>query len=129
MTARRLGGRALVERAKRVFFDNFELVLVAVLTIAAAYTVLMASNKLAFLNFFYIPVLLAAFFLGRRRGVLASVVAVLLIGIFAVLDPDLFARTTRWKPALNIFLWGAFLIVTAYVVGTLYDLKTQANPT
>jgi hypothetical protein len=119
-------GRALVERAKRVFFDNFELILVAVLTLAAAYTVLAASNKLAFLNFFYIPVLLAAFFLGRRRGVLASVVAVLLIVVFAVIDPELFARNSLESPALNLFLWGAFLIVTAYVVGTLYDLKARA---
>jgi putative nucleotidyltransferase with HDIG domain len=116
-----------MQRAKRVFFDNFELVLVVVLTVAAAYTVLLASNKLAFLNFFYIPVLLAAFFLGRRRGVLASVVAVLLITVFAVINPGLFANDAVEAPALNLFLWGAFLIVTAYVVGTLYDLNTKAN--
>jgi putative nucleotidyltransferase with HDIG domain len=116
-----------MQRAKRVFFDNFELVLVVVLTVAAAYTVLLASNKLAFLNFFYIPVLLAAFFLGRRRGVLASVVAVLLITVFAVIDPSRFQNDAVEAPALNLFLWGAFLIVTAYVVGTLYDLNTKAN--
>ena len=104
------------------------LILVIVLTIAAAYTVLVASNKLAFLNFFYIPVLLAAFFLGRRRGVLASVVAVLLIAVFAVIDPELFSQNdARGSPALSLFLWGAFLIVTAYVVGTLYDLKSRAT--
>ncbi len=127
MTASALGGEHWMQRAKRVFFDNFELVLVIVLTVAAAYTVLLASNKLAFLNFFYIPVLLAAFFLGRRRGVLASVVAVLLITVFAVINPDLFANDVVEAPALNLFLWGAFLIVTAYVVGTLYDLNTKAN--
>jgi putative nucleotidyltransferase with HDIG domain len=116
-----------VDRVKRALFDNFELVLVAVLTLAAAYTVLIASNKLAFLNFFYIPVLLAAYFLGRRRGVLAGVIAVLLIGIYAVLNPALFVNRSIEVPVLNLFLWGSFLIVTAYVVGTLYDLKTKAN--
>jgi putative nucleotidyltransferase with HDIG domain len=116
-----------VEQAKRAFFDNFELILVAVLTLAAAYTVLAATNKLAFLNFFYIPVLLAAFFLGRRHGVLASIVAVLLIVMFAIIDPDLFAGSTLENPAVNLFLWGAFLVVTAYVVGTLYDLKARAT--
>ncbi len=116
-----------MERVKRLFFDNFELLLVAVLTMAAAYTVLVASNKLAFLNFFYIPVLLSAYFLGRRRGVLAGVAAVLLIGIYAVINPSMFLSSSVEVPTLNIFLWGAFLIVTAYVVGTLYDLKTQAN--
>jgi len=116
-----------VERAKRVFFDNFELILVGVLTLGTAYTVLISNNKLAFLNFFYIPVLLAAFFLGRRRGILASVVAVLMITVFVVINPDLFAHNTIEAPVLNVFLWGAFLIVTAYVVGTLYDLKSRAT--
>ena len=116
----------LVERAKSVLFDNFELILVAVLTLAAAYTVLVSENKLAFLNFFYIPVLLAAFFLGRRRGILAGVVAVLMIVVFAIIDPQLFAHNAVETPALNVLLWGAFLIVTAYVVGTLYDMKTRS---
>jgi putative nucleotidyltransferase with HDIG domain len=116
-----------VERAKRAFFDNFELILVGVLTMAVAYTVLAAANKMAFLNFFYIPVLLAAFFLGRRHGVLASVAAVLMIGIFVVIDPDRFGGDTGDSSALGIFLWAAFLIVTAYVVGTLYDLKAKAT--
>jgi putative nucleotidyltransferase with HDIG domain len=115
-----------MERVKNLFFDHFELVLVGVLTLAAAYTVLVASNKLAFLNFFYIPVLLAAYFLGRRRGVLAGIAAVLLIGLFAVINPDLFSGVVE-IPALNILLWGAFLIVTAYTVGTLYEVKTKSN--
>jgi len=116
-----------MERAKRLLFDNFELILVAVLTLATAYTVLISSNKLAFLNFFYIPVLLAAFFLGRRRGILASVVAVLMIAMFVVINPELFAHNTIETPALNVLLWGSFLIITAYVVGTLYDIKTRAT--
>jgi putative nucleotidyltransferase with HDIG domain len=116
-----------VDSAKRMLNDNFELILVGVLTLGTAYTVLVSSNKLAFLNFFYIPVLLAAFFLGRRRGVLASVVAVLMIAVFAVINPQLFAYNALETPALNVFLWGSFLIVTAFVVGTLYDHKTRAT--
>lgn len=116
-----------MERAKRLLAERFELVLVVVLTAAAAYTVLLADGKLAFLNFFYVPVLLAAYFLGRRVAVLAGVAAVLLITIYAVIDPSLFIRSYAGAPALDVFLWGAFLIVTAYTVGTLYDLKTQSN--
>jgi putative nucleotidyltransferase with HDIG domain len=126
-----------VERAKRAFFENFELILVGVLTLAVAYTVLGAANKLAFLNFFYIPVLLAAFFLGRRHGILASFAAVLMIGIFVVINPELFVpdairqlgvdQEAVASSAISVFLWAAFLIVTAYVVGTLYDLKARAT--
>jgi integral membrane sensor domain MASE1 len=116
-----------MDRAKRILFENFELILVGVLTLAAAYTVLISSNKLAFLNFFYIPVLLAAFFLGRRRGILASIVAVLMIAIFVVINPELFADSAVQTPVLSIVLWGSFLIITAAVVGTLYDFKARAT--
>ena len=87
---------------------------------------LASNNKLAFLNFFYIPVLLAAFFLGRRRGILASVVAVLMIAVFVILDPALFMQSAHESPTISVLLWGSFLIVTAYVVGTLYDMKTRS---
>lgn len=112
-----------MDRAKRVIFANFEAMLVLVLVVAVAFTVLISANKLALLNFFYIPVLLAAYFLGRKRGVLTGVMVVLLIGLYAVIDPALFRTETVELPGINVFLWGAFLIVTAYVVGTLYDAK------
>lgn len=113
-------------KIKRMMFDNFESMLVVVLIAAVAFTVLISANKLAFLNFFYIPVLLAAYFLGKKRGVLAGVLAVLLIGLYAVIDPSLFRSGTIELPAVNVFLWGAFLILTAYVVGTLYEAKEQS---
>ncbi len=117
---------AEMDRAKRLVFENFEIMLVLVLTLGAAYTVLVSANKLAFLNFFYIPVLLAAYFLGKKRGVLAGVVAVLLIALYALVDPSLFNATTVEMPGVNLLLWGSFLIITAFVVGTLYEAKTES---
>jgi putative nucleotidyltransferase with HDIG domain len=104
-------------------FDNFETMLIIVLVTAVAFTVLIAPNKLALLNFFYIPVLLAGYFLGKKRGILTGVMAVLLVGLYAVLDPQLFASDNVEIPAINVFLWGAFLIITAYVVGSIYEAK------
>ena len=107
-------------------FDNFELMLVVILIAAVAFTVLVSPNKLALLNFFYIPTLLAGYFLGKKRGILAGVMAVLLIGLYAVIDPTLFNTDTVEIPAINVFLWGAFLILTAYVVGTIYEAKESS---
>ncbi|TLM77476.1 MAG: HD-GYP domain-containing protein, partial [Actinobacteria bacterium] len=66
------------------------------------------------------------YFLGRRQGVLAAVVAVLMVTIYAVLNPGVFAPSMADTPELSLFLWGAFTILTAFVVGTLYDMKTTA---
>lgn len=110
---------------KRLMYDHFEAILVVVLVLAAALTVLVLPYRLAFLNFFYIPVLVAAYQLGRNKGMITALVAVLLIVFFAVIDPELFAGGTLADPFLNLFLWGAFLTLTAYVVGTVNDSRKR----
>ena len=62
--------------------------------------VLVAANKVAFLNFFYIPVLVAAYFLGRRQGMFAALMAILLVTIYAILNPAMLSPTSV-KDALN----------------------------
>jgi len=116
-----------VERARTFVANNFELVIVCVLVASTAFVILVAANKLAFLNFFYIPVLVAAYFLGKRQGVFVALVAVLMVGIFALINPALFEPSTLDNPMLNIFMWGAFTVLTAYVVGVLYDVKATAT--
>jgi putative nucleotidyltransferase with HDIG domain len=107
---------------------------------------LMVLQQRAFLNLYYLPVVLASYWLGRRKGVGAAVLAVLVVVWFALIDPANFANMdpqivtflTVTKPDLltreqvevfrwlDITLWGSFLILTSYAVGTLYDHKQQA---
>jgi putative nucleotidyltransferase with HDIG domain len=114
-----------VNSVKGFVMRHFELVVVAVLVAATAFAVLVAANKLAFLNFFYIPVLVASYFLGRREGMFVGLAAVLMVGVYSVLNPQLFGDGLD-SALLNVGLWGAFCILTAYVVGTLYEVKESA---
>lgn len=104
-----------------------ELALLAVLVASTALAILVVQDKLAFLSFFQIPVLVAAYFLGRRQGVMVAVLAVLMVGVYAVINPSVFVPDPARGPGVAIFLWGAFTVVTAYVVGTLYEAKTLAS--
>jgi putative nucleotidyltransferase with HDIG domain len=115
-----------LEKIKKVLYDNFETVVVFILIAAVAFTIFVVINKIAFLNFFYIPTLVAAYFLGKKKGVLVGVLAVLLVTLYGILDPSLFSGKVIELPVYNIILWGSFLIITAYVVGTLYEIKEQA---
>lgn len=103
-----------------------ESLLLAVLVAAVALTMLVVQDKLAFLSFFQLPVLIAAYFLGRRQGVLVAVTAVLMVGLYVVISPDVFAQPSDASPYTAVFIWGAFMVVTAYVVGTLYEAKRSA---
>jgi hypothetical protein len=116
-----------MDRARGFVVRHFEVAVVAVLVAATAFAVLVAADKLAFLNFFYIPVLVAAYFLGRKQGVLAAIAAVLMVATYAVINPSIFAGPAGEPPLLNIALWGSFTVVTAWVAGTLYDLNQRAQ--
>jgi adenylate cyclase len=72
-----------MQQAKAFVLRHFELAVVLVLVIATAFAVLVAGNKVAFLNFYYIPVLVAGYFLGRNQGVLVAVAGVLMVGLYA----------------------------------------------
>ncbi len=112
--------------AKRLVSRYGEMVVVTVLVLATTFAVLVAVDKLAFLSFFYVPVLVAGYFLGRRQGVMVALSAVLMVSIYAILNPSVFTVPADRGPGVALFIWGAFLIVTAYVVGTLYEARTAA---
>ncbi|TLN13131.1 HD domain-containing protein, partial [bacterium] len=115
-----------MDRLKHLITRNFELAIVVVLVGATAFAVLVAANKLAFLNVFYLPVLVASYFLGRKHGMLVALAAVLMVGLYSILNPSIFGSAAGEIPQLNVVLWGGFTILTAYVVGTLYEVKTVA---
>lgn len=115
-----------MSKIKQFIVRNFEMVVTFVLIVAVAFTVFIVVNKVAFLNFFYIPTLLAAYILGKKKGMLVGTVAVLLVTFYAIFDPLLFAGKVIELPTWNIVLWASFLVITAYVVGSLYELKEKA---
>ncbi|MCK4778528.1 MAG: hypothetical protein KAS39_09105, partial [Actinomycetia bacterium] len=115
-----------MEKLKKIFSNNFEIIIVFILIAAVAFVIYIAVDKIAFLNFFYLPTLIAAYFLGKKRGILVSVLVVLLVSFYAILDPALFTQEAGVIPIWNLMLWGSFLIITAYVVGNLYEAKTGA---
>ncbi len=115
-----------MERLKRIIVGNFELMLVVVLVAGTAVAVLIVVNKLAFLDFFYIPTLVAAYFLGRKTGILTGALSVLLISAYALVYPALFAEKETVSPILSIAMWACFLLLTASVVGTLYQSNERA---
>src|SRR5437660_11522335 len=66
----------LVERAKLFFFRNFERIFVLLLVFAIVAIHALVEQKFAFLSFYYLPLILAGFYGGRRFAVLAGVFVV-----------------------------------------------------
>jgi putative nucleotidyltransferase with HDIG domain len=113
-----------MEKIKSFLFKHFEKILVLTLSVVVLLINFFVVQKLAFLNFYYLPVLVSGYVLGRKMSVLTALFCVVLIAFSAVNNPHLFqVQTTNLLLASDLMLWGGFLILAGYVVGTLYQQK------
>jgi putative nucleotidyltransferase with HDIG domain len=82
-------------------------------------------NQRAFLNFYYVPVVFGAYALGLRKGVYSALFSCAIVFVLAFLNEGQFAGRDAegWMRWLDLGTWGCFLILTSYVVGTLYEQK------
>jgi len=115
-----------MEKLKSFVIKHFEeslILTIALIIIAVNFFVI---QKLAFLNFYYLPVLVAGYVMGRKMAILASLFCIALIVFSAVNNPGIFLVDT--SPLLlmtDMVVWSGFLILAAYVVGTLYEQKEE----
>ncbi len=106
--------------------ERFVEVALVVIFVALCWLLYMTGTyRMVVLHLFYLPVVLAAFFLGRyRAGVLALLCA---IGAAVVVTLDVTALVVYDSPLvmwLALAIWSAVLGLAAILVGTLSDERT-----
>ncbi|MGA1795838.1 MAG: HD domain-containing phosphohydrolase [bacterium] len=111
-----------MERFKCYLIENFEQFFVLLLLVSVAGLNYFIPYKLAFLNFYFIPILLAGYYLNSKKTILGSVFCILLVIIYAYLYPASFAiKSTFLDLSMFIIVWGSFLILTGAIVGRIQD--------
>ena len=122
-TAEQMSDNAALERVKRFTYKHFERLLVVFLVASLLLIHFYIDNKLAFLSFYYLPVIAAGFLVGHRMSVWAAVFVVTLVLFIQAMEG------LGGPPGLHLeefsFLlpWGGFLILTGYAVGTLAEQR------
>ena len=115
-----------MEQLKQFILRHFEKILVAVILIVALIGTYVVEEKFIILNFYYLPVLTAGYFLGRRMGVLSSVFSILAVLICVLLFPNRFLGGKEiLTRVVQLSSWGGFLILVSFTVGTLYEKNEQ----
>ena len=113
-----------MERLKQFLMRHFEQILVMIILIAAFVGTYFVEEESIVLNFYYLPVLVAGYFLGRRTGVLTAVLSILAVLLFVLISPHRFLGDGG-RVSLQIIAkfssWGGFLILASVTVGTLYE--------
>jgi len=111
-----------MDRFKQLIIRHFEKILVAIILIAAFSGTYFIEEETIVLNFYYLPVLVASYFLGRRTGVLTAVFSVLAVLVFVLIFPQRFlSDRVFWYSIAKLSSWGGFLILASVAVGTLFE--------
>jgi hypothetical protein len=112
-------------RLKALALKHFETTLIVIILFGIVVIAFLVNYKFAFLNFFFLPVILAGYYLGKRQAVLTASLCVLLIALYHIFSRVLFHSLPRMSldEVLNIATWGGFLILTAAVIGMIAEQR------
>ncbi len=116
-----------MKKIKTWIRKHFELSIVILILIGIFITAFFVYNKLGFLNFFFLPVILSGYFLGKRESILTASFCVVLVILYQFFMN--FSKGQRWHPTLDeltsIISWASFLILTAAIIGILTEQKER----
>jgi len=115
-----------VEQFKQAVVRHFEKVLIGLILLAAFTGTYLIEEKSIILNFYYLPVLVASYLLGRRTGLLTAILSVLVVLLFAAVFPERFFEHRQIVSGVALLSsWSGFLILASILVGTLYELSER----
>lgn len=110
---------------KTFFLKHFEGSLILLIILGILAIAFLVHFKFAFLNFFFLPVILAGYFLRKKEAVLISILSILLV-VFYLLFSKLLAGAgvgLSLDEGITLVTWSSFLILIAAVIGTLSEQR------
>ena len=120
----RTGAAPVKRRLEQV---NTELWLILSMFVIAAILNFAVASQRMILVLYTLPTVVSAYFYGRRHATLTAVASGLMVGILLYTNPHLFAAAPelgvipgQW---LDLIVWVSVLVITGYLMGTLYEHK------
>ena len=111
-----------MEQVKQFIIKEFEKILVAIIFVTAFLGTYFIEEVSLIFNFYYLPVLVASYFLGRRIGILVALLSIIAVMTCAMLFPErFFSDRVLWHSVMKLSSWSVFLFLASVTVGTLYQ--------
>jgi putative nucleotidyltransferase with HDIG domain len=116
----------MMDKVKLFLVRHFEKILVFVILTAAMLGTFFMKDKTLLLNFYFLPVVFASYYLGRRLGVLSAFLSILAVIVCAIIFREhFFPSEQEFRGIFVLSSWGGFLLLTSYAVGSLYEQKEK----
>jgi len=111
-----------IQELREYSIKNFEQLFVLLTLVTTALLNYFIPQKASFLNFYYLPIILGGYYLGRRKAVMGALFCVVLISGYVYLDPEAFYMAPNVVDLiLHVSTWACFLILAGAVVGGLQE--------
>ncbi|MFQ6082934.1 MAG: HD-GYP domain-containing protein [Candidatus Aminicenantia bacterium] len=116
-----------MNKFKEIFLKHFEkfIIFIILASLVIINSLVLYKYKLAFLNVFYLPVLLAGYYSGKKLAISTSVFSVLIVTFYVILFPSSFfpQESISFDILINLTTWASFLILAGIMIGILYEQK------
>jgi putative nucleotidyltransferase with HDIG domain len=102
-------------------------VVLSLFAIALLLNEVIAAQRMV-LSFYVLPTIASSYFYGRRHGTLTAFASVLLVVGLLLFRNSVTGEAVNlltYSEWLEVVVWGGSLIVTGYLMGTLYEHKNQ----
>ncbi|MCH7501019.1 MAG: hypothetical protein IH886_13620 [Nitrospinae bacterium] len=101
---------------------NIEGFLILTILISVMFINFFIYSKVAFLNFYYLPVIIAGYYLGKRLAVLGAFFSILMVWVFVLANLETyFINIAKFDLYFNLTIWGGFLVISGWVIGQLAE--------
>jgi HD-GYP domain-containing protein (c-di-GMP phosphodiesterase class II) len=113
-------------RLKNYLVQHFEQAFILLMLGATLFINYLVPQKLAFLNLYFLPVILGGYYLGKRKAALGAVLSILYVLVYVVQSPESFGGTGDvMEVYVHVAAWAGFLILSGTVVGSLQEKLTS----
>ena len=112
-------------RSRALALRHFETTLIVFILLGVIVIAFLVNYKFAFLNFFFLPVILAGYYLGKKQAVLTACLCILLVALYYIFSQSLSSSLPplALDAVLSLVTWAGFLILTAAVIGTIAEQR------
>lgn len=116
---------------KKYLLKHVQDAIVLSILVGAVFVNYFVYAKIAFLDFFYLLIVLAGYYIGKRFAILGAFFAILIVWVFILADKnEYYSASSAFQANLNLTVWGGFLILAAWLIGTLSEkLRVELNHT
>ncbi|NIQ01381.1 MAG: hypothetical protein GWM98_14095 [Nitrospinaceae bacterium] len=120
-----------MSKIRNYLVKNIQETVVLSILLGAVFVNYFIQTKIAFLDFFYLLVVLAGYYIGKRFAILGAFFAILMVWVFILSDQtQYYASADSSETNISLTVWGGFLILAAWLIGTLSEkLRLELNET